>query len=359
METKPEFVGSQDAVHDASAGLLWYDLRQLGMEGQAWTDAAHPYDRLPARARELVPAPVYELARHSAGLAARFVTDSPLVSVRWTLRFETLAMPHMPATGVSGVDLYARFGRVWRWAGLGLPQQFPHNQTGLLNQVGRQPREYRLYLPLYNGVERVEIGLAPDAYLSKAAALPHTRAICVYGTSIDQGGCASRPGMAWTAIAGRQLDVEFINLGFSGNGRLDYGMADLLGELDAAVYVLNCVANMDLGLVTERTAEFVTRFRRHRPTTPMVLVSQARLDNDRVETWRRQEVAAKNAALLRVFQELTNAGDGNLYWLDGSRLLGGDRENTVDGIHPTDLGFLRMARAFMPVLRRLLSGAGQ
>jgi lysophospholipase L1-like esterase len=288
-------------------------------------------------------------------MALRFLTDSPSIALRWTLRFPSLAMSHMPATGVSGLDLYVRAGRGWRWCGVGIPQAFPDNQAAVLGGVPPRLRDYLLYLPLYNGVERVALGIAAGATLRPAAPRPAGRPICVYGTSIDHGGCASRPGMAWTAIAGRALDREVINLGFSGNGRMELELADLLGELDCAVFVLNCLANMNAELVTERVAPFVRRLRQRRSGAPIVLAEQFPRCGDHLRRQERTDVQGKNRRLREAFETLRTEGDARLVWVPGARLVGGDREGTVDGIHPTDLGFVRMARTFVPVLRALLA----
>src|SRR5262249_29415705 len=135
-------------------------------------------------------------------------------------------------------------------------------------------REYLLYLPLYNGVKSVEVGVPKGAALTKASPRPadHAKPLVFYGTSITQGGCASRPGMVHTAILGRRLERPVINLGFSGNGRMEREMAELLAELAPAVYVLDCLPNMDAALVAQRVEPFVRTLRKARPDTPILLV---------------------------------------------------------------------------------------
>src|SRR5205085_2015483 len=134
-------------------------------------------------------------------------------------------------------------------------------------------REFLLYLPLYNGVSSVEIGIAKGSTLAKGPARPPERQkpIVFYGTSITQGGCASRPGMVHTAILGRRLDRPVINLGFSGSGRMEPAMATLLAELDPAVYVLDCLPNMSAAEVAERMEPFVRTLRKAHPRTPIVM----------------------------------------------------------------------------------------
>ena len=153
---------------DTDAGLIWYDVALVGVEGRAFDDTEVYFDRLPSRAHGVVRDAVWNLSRHSAGMCVRFVTDAPDIHVRWTLRSERLAMPHMAATGVSGVDLYVRDDSgAWRWLAVGQPKKFPINEQQLTRSLPPGRREYRLYLPLYNGVKQVEIGLPSGTTLSQ------------------------------------------------------------------------------------------------------------------------------------------------------------------------------------------------
>ena len=208
-------------------GLAWFDVRDWGVEGRGWSQTERYFDRLPAKAKGKVRDAVWQLSRHSAGMAARFETDATVIWARYTLLSNSLAMPHMPATGVSGVDLYAQDGTGrWRWLAVGRPEKAPSVKVRLIDGIEPGRRAYMFYLPLYNGVESLEIGLPPQAAM-KPPAPRGSRPIVFYGTSITHGGCASRPGMAYPAILGRRLDRPTINLGFSGNGTMDVEVAAL------------------------------------------------------------------------------------------------------------------------------------
>ena len=335
---------------------LWYDVRPLGVEGQGWTDTAAPFDRLPAKAEKLVRPPVWKLGRDTAGLSVRFVTDATTIDARWTVTSDNLAMPHMPATGVSGLDLYTKVAGKWRWLATGFPTGKTNTST-LVTGLPPGEREFMLYFPLYNGVSSVEIGLSKAAVLKKPDPRPAGQAkpIVFYGTSITQGGCASRPGMVHTAILGRVFDRPVINLGFSGNGTLDPEMADLLGELDAAVYVIDCLPNLDAAQTAERAGPFVRALRKARPDTPVLLVEDRTYANAALLPAVADRNATNRAALKKAHAELVAGGDKQLYYLPGDKLIGDDGEGTVDGSHPTDLGFMRQAETFEACLTGLLS----
>ncbi|MBI2435441.1 MAG: SGNH/GDSL hydrolase family protein [Candidatus Hydrogenedentes bacterium] len=353
---KIEALDPNMAAQEPGTNRVWYNGLDLGVEGQGWKDVASPFDRLPGRAEGVVRDPVWSLSRRSAGLCLRFVTNADAIAARWTLRNEELAMDHMAATGVSGLDLYVRENSQWRWVAVGKPTKFPTNEVSLIQKIKPGPHEYLLYLPLYNGVESLEIGVAQNVTIAKAPPRPvGSKPICFYGTSITQGGCAARPGMAYAAILGRWLDVETINLGFSGNGEMEPEMAELISELDAAVFVLDCLPNMDADQINERYVKFVQRLRERRPETPLVIVGHIIPQNLWFSGERSQKLGDKAAAIETAFKTLREQNVPGLHFVAGESLLGQDGEDTVDGVHPTDLGFKRIAEALYPVLKALLN----
>ena len=340
----------------------WVNVRELSVEGKGWIETKSFFDRLPAKAEGVVPSPVWDLSRDSAGLLVRFTSDATTIQARWTVISSRLAMPHMPATGVSGLDLYVKAddGR-WRWLGVGQPQEKKTNTSALVSGLPAGRREFLLYLPLYNGVSSVELGVPEDREIEKAAARAERRRkpIVFYGTSITQGGCASRPGAIHTAILGRRLDRPVINLGFSGNGRMEPEMATLLAELDPAVYVLDCLPNMTAAEVADRMEPFVLTLRRAHPETPIVMAEDRLYSNGTILPGPHKRNAENHAALKMVYDRLLAGGIKGLHYLPGAVQLGDDGEGTVDGSHPTDLGFLRMADAFAPVLAEALRQASE
>lgn len=341
----------------AAAATTWHELNQWPLEGKGWETTKSRYDRLPAKAEKIVRAPVWNLALDSAGMRMRFVTDATEIKARWKVRKpDRVAMPHMPATGVSGLDLYVRDEGEWRWVGAGRPVKPDTNEAVLVKGLaaGRK-REFALYLPLYNGVESVDLAVPAGAVFERAPEYDASRKpIVFYGTSILQGGCASRPGMAYPAIVGRMLDRPTINLGFSGNGKTEPEVAALLAELDPAAFVLDSLPNLDVAQVKERVEPFLKTLRAARPTTPIILVENVSYADAGFIESRRSKVAEANSLLRQLYDRLVKAGDKNLRYVSAAFLLGGDGEDTVDGTHPTDLGFMRMAEGITPTVREAL-----
>lgn len=260
-----------------------------------------------------------------------------------------LALPHMPATGVSGVDVYQRTPQGWRFVRNGRP-------SGITNevQVSLQPgSESLIYLPLYNGTAMIEIGVPKGETLSTAPARPsgQIKPIVFYGGSSLQGACASRPGMAFTAIAGRLVDAPIINLGFSGSGKMELALCDLVAEIEASVYVVDSLGNMGEDLIRERVEPFLRALRQRRSQTPILLA----------EFWTAAAMEAPDAKsrLLRGIYDKLKAEDpglwANLHYLSAQEMLGQDNEGTVDGTHPNDLGMMRKGQFLSAVLQRLLT----
>jgi hypothetical protein len=345
----------------ADGALLWYDARELTIEGMGWDSTGSPFARLPAAAFGVVPDAVWDLSHDSAGICVRFVTEAREIHARWTLTREKLAEPHMPASSVSGLDLYVKSDHgKWRWLAIGLPSSFPDNEFQLVEELPAGQREFKLYLPLYNGVVKLDVGIPSDSTIARVApcAANLQKPIVFYGTSITQGGNASRTGMAHVAIVGRRLNRPVINLGFAGNGRMEIELAELLASVDAAAYVLDCLPNLQPHEVADRTEPFVRRLRESRPATPIVLVEGRTYGNAHLIEWSREHNRQNRAALSSAYEALIADGVSNLHYLRGDELLGDDFEATVDGSHLSDLGFMRQADAFCRVFTQIFSPPG-
>ncbi len=307
---------------DGADGMSWVDAREIGLEGRAFADTEAPYDRLPADARGKVTDAVWTLQRDSAGICVRFRTGAPEIGVRWSLVSGEIASTHMAATGVSGVDLYA------------LPRRAPpvlrHGpaRSGQAGNVARLPgspdgtlREFQLDLPLYNGIASLEIGTAPGTRVEAVPGGPLRPRVCFYGTSIVQGGCASRPGMAYPAIIGRALGVGCFNLGFSGSARSEPEMAEILSRVDAQAFVLDPLPNMARDTITERLGHMVRLLRRTQPAAPIVLVEHVRPSRPHLPgdpPWVEDSREA-NAILGALVAELRDEGVDGLHLVPASR----------------------------------------
>ena len=341
--------------------VVYSDASSLPLYGKCVEETSARYERLPISLKEVIREPLWNLGRNSAGLYIRFRSNSTQIRARWKSTSPRQYMPHMTDAGDSGLDLYILTGKDgWRFAGSGFEwggrDKEVKNKTLVANMLPRM-REYMLYLSLYNGIDELEIGIdegsvieAPVVESPKAE-----RPVVMYGTSILQGGCACRPGMAFTAILGRRLDREVINLGFSGNAKLDYEIAEYITEVsDPGLIVLDYVPNSSAELIGEKGERFFRIIRDAFPDVPVIFVEDPTFSHTRFDQKMLEEVTSKNKAQLALYKKLRKAGEKRLYYVSTDGLIGDDGEATVDGVHFTDLGMMRYVEKMLPVMRKAL-----
>ncbi len=325
--------------------------------GQGWDQASldRPYDRLPADAENIVRSEVWSLSRQSAGIHILFSTSSPTIHVNYEVGGD-MQMPHMPATGVSGLDLYRldSLGQfIWCRGEYRFGDTVTYEFAGLTSKKKDRKTVYTylLYLPLYNSVNQLKIGIKNGSDLMPVK-YKKDLPIVVYGTSIAQGACVSRPGMAWTALLQREIGVEIVNLGFSGNGRLESELVGYLASIKPKLYVLDCLPNL-VGVgrfsneeIRKRYLQAVDRLSAANPGVPILLVQHAGYAEGLYNESAREEVDRLNGLLYDIYNGLLSEGLSNLFFLAKDEIaMCGDC--TVDGTHQTDLGMGYYARAYV------------
>lgn len=340
-------------------GLVWHDPAQeevFKVEGLYWFSKEKRYHRFPV---ETVPSHnknVVQLASCTAGAQLRFRTDSCriLVSVRNT---NCSGSATMTETARRGFDLYTGTpGKEVFWnTALPIPGEESYVDEIFTVDTGAM-REFRLNFPLYNGVEELSIGLEEGAQILPPAPLAVNAPVVIYGTSITQGGSASRPGTAFTNRLSRLLQTEFLNFGFSGNGVNDPETAELISSIeDPALYIIDSEANsISAELIQERVPRFLDILRKKHPETPLLIVTKVPYGPRYAAT-----IPVLKEEFRKIYLERKAAGDENIFFFDGTNFWDpADTENNIDGAHPTDQGFAYMAQKLEPVIRDLLKRYG-
>lgn len=350
--------------------LTYHDVRESGLPviGKGFENCVREsdtisdgfYTRLPASIQGKVREAVWDLGQNSSGIAVRFRTNSKCIGARWKL-LNNFGMAHMAATGVKGLDLYAldKDGK-WKFAGTAQPNG-KVSQNVFIRKMDGNMREYIMYLPLYDGVVSLEIGIDSTAQLLAPAngVLASTKgSILFYGTSVTQGGCASRPGMSYTSIIERELQTPTINLGFSGNGRMDLIMAEEIAKVDAKAYVIDCLANCTAQIVQDSTENFIRTIASAHPDRPVYMVSNYCYPYHWLDEQFRKDAQQENEIWYGFYKKFRAEGFKNIHYIDvyndcrmEKSSIGPDNDATVDGVHMTDLGFLRFAKRLVPYLR--------
>ena len=342
----------------SSRAQVWTDAASLPLFGKAVEETASRYSRLPAALADVCRPPVWRLGQNSAGLYVRFRTDSPTLWVRWESATSHV-MNHMSPTGSRGLDLYVLSDGGWRFLTAARPElKKAVSERKIMSDMEPQMREYMLYLSLYDGVSALEIG-SEEGHPVEPGQVPSPRSgrpVVMYGTSITQGGCVSRPGMLYTSILSRELDREFVNLGFSGNALFDLEIARLMASVpDPGCFVIAAVENAKVAQIEERGEAFFRILRDAHPDVPVVFVQAVRYSYLLCDRKAAEEMGQRMAAYKKLYDSLRKSGEKRVYFADpGATASFADAESSVDGCHLTDLGAMRFAGAVLPVLKRAL-----
>lgn len=340
-----------------SAQLKYVSADKFPLYGKISDQTETRYERLPVALKQLVRPPVWELGKNTAGLYIRFSSNTTKIGLKWIL-LENRVMNHMTATGIKGFDLYCLQDDRWEFVNSARPNTSGKEQEAVIvSNMIQKTREYLLFMPLYDGVISFEIGIDPTAVVEQPEVpLPRSdKPVVCYGTSILQGGCASRPGMAHTNILVRRLNCEFINLGFSGNGQLDYEIAEIIAGYNASLIILDFMPNVDATQVREKMEKFYTIIRGKSPDIPIVFVENPLFPQAVFDTNMFTVIKEKNRALHEEFHKLISQGEKNIRLISSADMIGCDNEATVDGIHFTDLGFQRYAAYLYPYIEEYLN----
>jgi len=341
------------AAQDGTLNWVAVSSAKVDVAGLPWFQENHgEFWRLPARSREALPNEVWNLATDPTGGRIRFRTDSSTVAVRLEWPYPP-SMRNMHSFGQSGVDLYVR-NAYW---GTAIPDKDAapgkvYEHIYFRNQP-RVMRDITVYLALYSPVKVLEIGLDKNAALEVASPFAVASPVVFYGTSITQGGCASRPGMSYQAILGRQLNLNHVNLGFSGNGKGEPSVARAVAEIDAAAFVLDFAQNnSDVDSLAQVYDPFIGILRERHADTPIVAITPIYAASEAAGNQRNEQM---RALIRKVVSRRIAAGDTHLQLVEGTDLLGPSRgDGLVDGTHPNDLGFQWMAEGLAERLRKVL-----
>lgn len=340
--------------YDVYAQTKYYNADQFLLLGKGVSETSTRYERLPDSLKSIIRERLWELSQNTAGMSLRFSSNSTTISAKWVARFNN-SMNHMTPTGIKGLDLYCLEKGKWRFVNSARPTG-KSNQATIVSNMSPEDREYMLYLPLYDGITSLSIGVDSLSSISKPKIDPFSKKkpVVFYGTSILQGGCASRPGMASTNQIGRRLNRETINFGFSGNAFLDLEIAHCMAAIDADAFVLDFVPNASVEQINERALNFYTILRNKHPYTPIIFIEDPIFTHTYYDQRIAREVQRKNKAINSFFDSLKKKGEKNIYMISSKKMLGDDAEATIDGIHFTDLGFIRYVDLILPYLEKVL-----
>ncbi|MEI6518865.1 MAG: SGNH/GDSL hydrolase family protein [bacterium] len=326
-------------------------LAPFELSGFAWYHEEHKLCRLPEAILPETNDGVRYLAYNTSGGMIRFRTNAATIAIRAELH-EPGDMNKMPRNGSAGFDLYIGISNDKKFynsisPGIGEKKIEIILADGLSND---EMRDWSLYMPLYSGVNSVEIGFNPGCAIVSPTPFTIKNPVAIYGSSITQGGCASRTGNAYTNMLTRWVDAPLINLGFSGSARGETAIAHTIASLEMSAFILDYDHNAPNIDHLQATHEpFFHIIRDKQPNLPIIMLTKC-------DFYQNDDCRKRRDIVLQTWQNAINKGDTNVYFIDGETLFGTDNRDacTVDGCHPNDLGFYRMAKTVLPVLKQVL-----
>ena len=327
--------------------IRFYDLNdeRISLYGVFYENGK--YRRLPESVAKTVNDGVYNLHIHTAGGRIKFVTDSRFVAIKAVMP-DIGKMPHFALTGSAGFDLYV--GRKEEYYNSFVPPfGITDGYEGVIRFGTSEMREITINFPLYSAVSALYIGLDENARLKKSSGYKHEKPIVFYGSSITQGGCASRPGNSYESRISRELNSDYINLGFSGSAKGEDTIAEYISGLDMSVFVYDYDYNAPTVEHLKNTHQkMFSTIRSKNPDLPIVILSRP--------TYKLNEEEKERLAIItKTYTDAVEAGDKNVFLIDGPMLMKyAKNDGTVDGCHPNDLGFYSMAKALIPQLKPLI-----
>ncbi len=326
-------------------GLVFLDAEEAPFQIYGVFREGDRFCRMPGEVAKSTSEGVAWLATHTAGGRVRFVTDSPFIAISAQVD-NSSRLPHFPFTGSIGFDFYTGTRYLHTFVP---PVEVTDSFEGIRETDGVL-REYTVNFPLYSDVKKLHIGLKEGCRLEAAPAYRVEKPVVYYGSSITQGGCASRPGNSYESILSRELDCDYVNLGFSGSAKAEPAIQDYIAELPMSVFVYDYDYNAPTFAHLEATHEqMFLRFRASQPDTPVVILS-------RPQYYLSPEEQSRKALIRRTYENALAAGDKNVYFIPGDELiLPLVRDSAlVDNTHPNDSGFVSMAHVLGKLLKELL-----
>ena len=333
--------------------IVYTDATTLTLYGKSQSSGPH-FHRVDTAHYADMPSVVKFLSTHSAGLVIAFKTTSPAIHARWTVKSPIRFSNNMTAIGSRGLDLYIKRNNQWIFAGAGRPDDSTFSTHKIVDNMAEGEKECLLFLPLYSEVVALELGIEEGSTI-RPLQIPWKGKVVIYGSSITQGASASRPGMAYPAQLARHLGYEFVNLGFSGSGKMEESVGRMVADVeDVDLIILDCAANPSPQQIEERTESFVKQIRERHPDVPILMIESVVREGGNFDHKIRQRVSDQNKNFRDAYRRVVGSGMKQLYIIHGDDLLGDDHEGTVDGTHPNDVGFARMLNVIEPKVRELL-----
>ncbi|WP_143715713.1 SGNH/GDSL hydrolase family protein [Pedobacter heparinus] len=327
--------------------IVYTNASSLYMSGKLF-NTANPYQRIDTAKYPTLPAPVKRLLTHSAGLAICFSSNSTSISAKWCIN-KPLSYSNMTTINSQGLNLYVQNKGKWQFAGVAKPDNKKCAQAVIVENMAKGEKKFMLYLPTYNELSSLEIGVAPGSSI-KSTANVFKKRIAVYGSSVTQGASASRSGLAYPAMLSRHFGYDFINIGMSGSAKMEPAVVAMVNDVEADAYLLDCIPNASVQQIKDRTLNMVVAIQKAHPGKPIILLNSISREQGFVDVKMGAKVLAQNKAVDSIANILLTRHTRDFYFIDVKDFFGDDHEASTDYAHPNDLGNYRFVQKLQPII---------
>lgn len=331
--------------------IVYTEASTLYMSGKAF-NTVNPYHRIDTAKYPALPKAVKRLLTHSAGLAVCFTSNSTAIFAKWCLN-NPIDYNNMTAIDSRGLNLYVQKNGKWQFAGVAKPENKNCTQVLIVEHMAEGEKKFLLYLPTYNEVSSLEIGVKKGSTI-KSYPDAFKKRVIVYGSSITQGASASRSGLAYPAILSRHLGYDFVNVGVSGSAKMEPAVVAMVNDIQGDAYLLDCIPNSSVQQIKDRTYNMVMAIQKAHPGKPIILLNSIDREQGFVDIKMGNSVIAQNRVADSIGHMLLNKHTKDFYFIDTRGFFGDDHEGSTDYAHPNDLGMFRFVQKLEPQVADIL-----
>lgn len=344
-------LGNSTRLLAQTDSIVYTDAATFYMSGKLFR-TNNPYQRIDTAKYPALPPPVKRLLTHSAGLAICFTSNSTSISAKWCIS-KPLTYSNMTTINSQGLNLYVEKKGKWQFAGVGKPGTKKCAEALIVENMEKGEKNFLLYLPTYNELNSLEIGVQQGSTI-KSMANAFKKRIAVYGSSVTQGASASRSGLAYPAVLSRHLGYDFINIGMSGSAKMEPSVVAMVNDVEADAYLLDCIPNASVQQIKDRTMNMVMAIQKAHPGKPIILLNSISREQGFVDTKMGATVVAQNRAADSIANVLLTKHTKDFYFIDVKNFFGDDHEASTDYAHPNDLGSYRFVQNLEPIVAGIL-----
>lgn len=345
---------SAAAQNSKDSGFTFTEASSLNLIGKILDGTPNPYHRVDTCRYKGFTRGENEQVRCSAGLAVLFRTDSPVISVKGEYGYYNMG-PNTMGIALRGFDLYIKRDGEWVYAASKTGNPGKDDNVVLIKGMDNSMKECMLYLPIYSEMYSVKIGVREGSVIESLES-PFRHRIAIFGSSYTQGISISRPGMSYPMQFMRHTGLQLLSLGCSGNCKMQPYFADVLADTDVDAMIFDAFSNPSAELIRERLFPFIERMKESHPGIPLIFMQTIYREGRNFDIESNRVEQAKMDMAAELMKEAVKKYDDVYFIIPDTGENA--RESSVDGTHPSDMGYLGWARSIEKPILKILKKYG-